>query len=314
MVKILLAIKSCLDGFGLLWNKGLAGRIVQFLVVVFLFVLFCVILPSVLGFAMLNFPRFFMFLMLTSIIISVIMLFISLAVYLISDLIEKITLKSAGNEALAASFLFSILFTIVVASLWWFGGMGLMPIPVQTRFFPPKIQFPLGDLNGIAIDNKGHLYLCILGYSRIQQYNSDGVFLKGWFIDAGSGLFDIWIDDENNLNVRTARTDEHLIFNADGKLLKTTTIASLEEDGNLAQKASGLKTKDTLGNTYVVESPKWSPRVFKINSMGDRSILIQDPAYFYMFRYPQPLLSFSIMGFIISAIIGFIIKFKINFS
>ncbi len=313
MVKILIAIKNCLDGFDLLGDKGLAGRIVQCVVVVFGFVLFCVILPSVLGFAMLNFPRFFTFLMLTSIIISVIMLCISLALYLISDLIENITPKSVGNEALAASFLFSILFSIVLFCLWWFGGMGLMPISIQTRFFSPKIQFPLGDLNGIAIDKKGHLYLCVLGYSRIHQYNSEGVFLKGWFIDAGSGLFNIWIDDEDNLNVRAVRPGEHLIFNADGQLLKTTKIASLEEDEYLAQKASGLRTKDAFGNTYAIESLKWSPKVVKINSVGKESILIKDPVHFYLFRYPQPLLSVAIIGFIMSAIIGFIVKFKIRF-
>jgi len=313
MVKILIAIKNCLDGFDLLGDKGLAGRLVQCVVAVFGLVLFIVILPSVLGFAMLNFPRFFTFLMLTSIIISVIMLCISLAIYLISDLIEKITLKNVGNEALAASFLFSLLFSIVCFCLWWFGGMGLMPISIQTRFFPPQTQFPLGNLEGIAVDKKGDIYLGVRGYSRIQRYNSEGIFLKGWFIDAGSGLFDIWVDDKDNLNVRSVRTDEHLIFNADGQLLKTTQIMSLEEDEYLAQKASGLRTKDAFGNTYEIENPKWSPKVVKINSVSKKSILIKDSAHFYLFRYPKPLFYVGAIGFIMSAIIGFIVKFKIRF-
>lgn len=313
MVKILIAIKNCLDGFDLLGDKGLAGRLVQCVVAVFALVLFCVILPSVFGFAMLNFPRFFTFLMLTSIIISIIMLCISLALYLISDLIGNITPKSVGNEALAAAFLFSILFSIVFFCLWWFESTSLLSESTRSRFFPPKVQFPLGNLNGIAVDKKGDIYLGVRGYSRIQRYNSEGVFLKGWFINTGSGLFDIWIDDKNNLNVRVVKPSDHLIFNADGQLLKTTKITSPEEDEYLAQKASGLRTKDAFGNTYAIENPKWSPKVVKINSVGKKSILIKDPVHFYLFRYPQPLFSIGIIGFIMSAVIGFIIKFKISF-
>ena len=307
MLKVLLAIKSCLDGFDLLGDKGLVGRIIQSIIAIFGLGLFCVILPYLFGFMMIYFSRFFSFLILTFFIISIIMLVLSLF------LIEGVVPKRISDEVLAASFLFSILLSTVFFSLWWFGGMGLMPESNQTRFFPPRIQFPLGDLNGIAVDKKGHLYLCVLGYSRIQQYNSEGVFLKGWFIDAGSGLFDIWIDEKDNLNVRTARTDDHLIFNADGQLLKTTKIVSPEEDEYLAQQASGLRAKDSLGNIYAIENPKWSPKVVKINSTGEESILIKDPVHFYPFRYPQPLLSVGIIGFIMSAIIGFIVKFKISF-
>ena len=309
MVRVLLAIKSCLDGFDLLGDKGLGGRIIQSVIAIFGLSLFCVILPNVLTFAMLNVPRLFSFLILTFLTISTLTLILSLILFLLDDIVPK----RIGNEALAASFLFSILFTIVVASLWWFESTSLLSESTRSRFFPPKVQFPLGNLNGIAIDKKGDIYLGIRGYSRIQRYNSEGVFLKGWFINAGGGLFDIWIDDKNDLNIRVTKPDDHLIFNADGQLLKTTKIVSPEEDEYLSQQASGLRAKDSLGNIYAIENPKWSPKVVKINSIGKESILIKDPVHFYPFRYPQPLLSVGIIGFIMSAIIGFIVKFKIEF-
>jgi len=309
MIRVLLAIKSCLDGFDLLGDKGLAGRIIQCVIAIFGLGLFCVILPSVLGFTILNFPRFFNFLTLTFFTISTITLILSLILFLIGDIVPK----RIGDEALAASFLFSILFTIVVASLWWFGSTSLLSESTRSRFFPPKVQFPLGNLNGVAVDKKGDIYLGVRGYSRIQRYNSEGVFLKGWFINTGGGLFDIWIDDKNNLNVRVVRPDDHLIFNADGQLLKTTKIVSPEEDEYLAQQASGLRAKDAFGNIYAIENPKWSPKVVKINSIGKESILIKDPVHFYLFRYPQPLLSVGIISLIMSAIIGIIIKFKVSF-
>lgn len=295
MLKVLLSIKNGLDGFDSLGDRGLVGRIIQSVIVIFGLGLFCVILPGVFGFTMLNFPRFFSFLILAFFIISIVTLI--LTPFLIEDLVPK----RISDEVLVTSFLFSILVTIVLFYLWWFGGMGLMPKSTQTRFFPPKTQFPLGDLNGIAVDKKGHLYLCILGYSRIQQYNNEGVFLKGWFTNAWGGLFDIWIDDKDNLNVRATRADEHLIFNADGQLLKTTKIASPEENEYLAQQASGLRAKDSLGNIYKIENRKWSPKVIKINSIGEKSILIKDNAYFYLFRCPQPLL---VVMSVISVLMG----------
>jgi hypothetical protein len=241
--------------------------------------------------------------------ISAITLVLSLPFLLLGEMVPK----RIGDEILAVAFIFSILFTISTTSLWWFGSTSLLPESLRAHFFPPKVQFPMGNLNGITVDKKGYIYLGVPGYSRIQQYNSEGDFLKGWFINAGGGVFNVWADHSDNIHVRTARTDAHLIFNEDGQLLKTTKIASLEEDEYLAQQASGLRAKDALGNTYSIENLKWSPKVVKINPKGKESILIKDPAYFSLFRHPQPLFSVAFAGLIMSAIIGIIVKFKIHF-
>jgi hypothetical protein len=55
--------------------------------------------------------------------------------------------------------------------------------------------------------------------SRIQVYDREGKFLRGWSVPASGGAFKLHVTKDDNLEVFTARGDRRLVFAADGTLL-----------------------------------------------------------------------------------------------
>lgn len=223
-------------------------------------------------------------------------------------------LRRISAVAWVTAIVLSVFLMITAGGLFMFGGVGVRQLPdwIKMRLFPGKTRFPLGWLGGIAVDGVGRVYLAVQGYSRIQVYNSDGDFIKGWFVDT-SGIFDIWIDDHDLLNVVMARTNSHALFDSDGRLLRIKEIASSEEFNTLTEKAGGLQDKDTLGNIYLIEDPKFLPAVVKITPAGKETVLIKDPIYFQSLCAPQPVLLFACGGLVMTAILGIVIKKKVEF-
>ncbi len=52
------------------------------------------------------------------------------------------------------------------------------------------------------------------------MYDSEGNFLRGWFVNAGGGVFKLHITENDELEVFIAGGDRHLVFAEDGSLLK----------------------------------------------------------------------------------------------
>ena len=49
------------------------------------------------------------------------------------------------------------------------------------------IELPLGDAEGLGVDAKGRIYVGSPSYGRIQRYEPDGRFDRGWALRAGKG-------------------------------------------------------------------------------------------------------------------------------
>ena len=102
-------------------------------------------------------------------------------------------------------------------------------------------------------------------------------------------------------------------FNRLPMSLDIKEIASSEEFNTLTEKAGGLQDKDTLGNIYLIEDPKFLPAVVKITPAGKETVLIKDPIYFQSLCAPQPVLFFACGGLVMTAILGIVIKKKVEF-
>ena len=83
-----------------------------------------------------------------------------------------------------------------------------------------SFELPLGELSGIAIDSEGNIYCGLMSYSRVQVYDTEGEFLFSRFIDRSGGAFRIRINENDQLEVATARSDKLYIFEKDGTLVR----------------------------------------------------------------------------------------------
>jgi hypothetical protein len=297
--------------------KSLKGKLLKILVLLFGLALLWAILCNVFGFFMLYLPRLSAILIIAGLAIPFTVIVLSIVLPFIEIMLSGVSLKRICIGAWITAVIFSILVTIFSLGLFIFGIGGLSNLPKRLRanLISSKIQFPLSHLNGIAIDRNGRIYLAIQGYSRIQVYTNQGDFSKGWFINARGAFFDIWIDDDDLLHAVIARRGGHEVYDLDGQLLKWDKITSSDDEYiHLSDKLGGLKKEDAFGNTYLIRSPTWSPRIVKITPTGNESILIKDAYYFWLVQAPQPIWLVGLAGLAMSIILGVIIKLNVNFA
>lgn len=77
------------------------------------------------------------------------------------------------------------------------------PITNITKFVPYEFKFP----TGLALDNKGNVYVADIGDFRIQKFTSNGTFITGW----KTNRYDI-----NNANFFNSDRQEQLQIAVDG--------------------------------------------------------------------------------------------------
>jgi len=286
------------------WYNSLDSLLLAFLVlavVICLLILVATVLYTIFGLIMLYLPWLCTLLIITCISVP------------LGVLVIGLSLKRISARLWFMGTMLSILSVIFTVGLGFFDGQNFLPKSVCALIFSDQTQFPMGDPHGIAVDNKGRIYIAIHSYSRVQVYSNEGGLITGWFIEAGGGSFDIWLEDNAHLHVVTSRTDRHDVFNLSGILLKSTKVASNEEDRLLFKKAGGLNEQDIFGNTYAIESPEWFPKVRKVTPNGEESVVIKDPYYFWLAKAPQPLWIVGLVGLIMTVIFVKIIKKKVDF-
>ena len=248
------------------------------------------------GLVFIYFPKIYTFLIFTCLTAPPILILLSL-------IISKIKI-----EVLIFAFIISVLLCLFEVGAGIFNVWSL-PKNLRTIIFPNDAQFPLRGIDEIpiAVDNDGNIYSAITHYSRIQKYNKNGEFIKGWFVDT-SGVFNIWVGDDR-LHAILSRTHKHVVFDLNGKMIENINITDFNEESSLWEKAGKSVKKDLDGNIYLVEN---SDNILKITPAGEKSVIIKNPFYLYLIKEPLPAFFLFIIGALMSFISGAIIKFKLN--
>lgn len=301
-------LKSWYNSRGILWGLFIL------LIGIFGLLLVVDVLASLLGLMMLYLPWLCTFIILTCLAVPFGILVLTLFVPFVEALSSTQFPKMVSEWAWKIGITFSGFLLFFSVSLGFFGGRGPLGIQgvARKKFVSNKTQYPIAACEGIAVDSEGKVYLAIQAYHRIQVYTGEGNFIEGWFIDPyNEGAFDIWIEN-NLLHSIQARGNVHKIFNLKGQLLKSTENLSFEEYVRLCDKAGGLKEEDNFGNTYLIKSPTLLPQVVKVGSDGQQNILIKNPFYFLLVRFPGPLWFVGLASLIITGILALIIK--LNFA
>jgi len=90
---------------------------------------------------------------------------------------------------------------------------------------PPSFEWPVGRATGIVSLPDGTHIVPHTPSGRIQVYDRDWRFLRGWHVDAGGGTFKVNRIDPDRIEVVTARGQQRYVYTLDGNLLTTETYA-----------------------------------------------------------------------------------------
>ena len=78
---------------------------------------------------------------------------------------------------------------------------------------------PMWYVDGAAVDGDGMIYCPSPPWGRIQLYDRDKRFVRGWSVNASGGTFRIHVNRDNHLEVATARGRMLYVFDREGHLL-----------------------------------------------------------------------------------------------
>jgi len=102
-----------------------------------------------------------------------------------------------------------------------YGMLGFFGAFLSATGHPPSIntEVPMGRVDGAVIDRDGLIYCPSTPWGRIQLYDRDKRFIRGWSVNASGGVFRIHVDPQNHLEVATARRRMLYVFDREGNLL-----------------------------------------------------------------------------------------------
>jgi len=203
-----------------------------------------------------------------------------------------------------ARFLFLLTFLIwfglfVACALCFF--LGLFGIQMVSS----KIQFPIKNVLSIDIDAKGQIYCAEGMYSRLQIFDNNGQFLRGWFIPAKmkSESWGFFVDKNNHVCV--IKGNKKYTYNSEGRLL---SIAQKPDDIKDYLGYQRHNVQDISGNSYTSVTRFFIPwKLIKSNGQK-KSLLISEPIGLWFVGVPFPWVGFIIL----SLLPGIILDWKIK--
>jgi hypothetical protein len=93
------------------------------------------------------------------------------------------------------------------------------------RFLPASFEWPLATVSGVVKDSAGHYIAPHTPSGRIQVYDKNKEYLRGWTINADGGLFKLHMTADDLIEVYTARGSHDYVFREDGTIVREGTYA-----------------------------------------------------------------------------------------
>ena len=176
---------------------------------------------------------------------------------------------------------------ILLVSWLLIGALGLFVIFVCAGMsycglqgISSQIRFPIGEATSFAVDREGHIFCYAGSLCRLQIFNKQGGFLRGWFVYTAFSTGKLYTDPNDHIHVVTS-VDDHFIFDFSGNKLRESKEEGIY-DRRIAR--SEVHHRDSKGNIYKVHRGILRTQILKVNPMGEDSVIITDPFYFFPFR------------------------------
>ena len=132
----------------------------------------------------------------------------------------------------------------VVGSLGFFGN-ALSDVG-GLNWLPGSFEWPAGYVSGVATTSDGLFVVPHTPSGRVQVYDSDWKFLRGWHVDAGAGTFKLRSSGTDRIEVFTARGQWHYVFDESGALISRKNYTP-----------ETYSSLDGAGQSVVVPTAPW---------------------------------------------------------
>ena len=196
------------------------------------------------------------------------------------------------------------LFKRVRMAGWMLLGWGLMTfggIFLVSHWIPNSIPLPLGQLESVAVDSKGHIFCASTFYSRIQVYSPQGEFLRAWPLrDVRS--FGIRVDGNDELEV-VVHGETVYRYSIMGRLLETRP-PSPSYTPNVQQFPDDHSPEcvDAAGQTYSVRLGLIYPHVVRRDVDGAETTVVSPPRLGWFIMGPLPAFLWCLCGALMSCL------------
>jgi hypothetical protein len=134
-------------------------------------------------------------------------------------------------------------FVLLVGAAGFFGSA--LSAAGGLNWLPPSFEWPVGYARGIVSLPDGRHVVPHTPSGRVQVYDPNWHYLRGWQVDARGGSFTLAPEGEDRIEVFTARANRRYTYALDGRL-----IAS----GNYAP---GAYPSGARGEAQVVPTRLW---------------------------------------------------------
>jgi len=105
-----------------------------------------------------------------------------------------------------------------------FFGMAFLVVGGH-RWLPSNFEWPIGFADGILTMTNGIYVVPHTPTGRIQIYDANWKFQRGWFVDASAGTFKLRIESSNRIEMITARGQMRYVYGLDGTIVAGETYA-----------------------------------------------------------------------------------------
>jgi hypothetical protein len=125
------------------------------------------------------------------------------------------------------------------------GVIGLVAPTFWLKMLSPTDEYPAGWVDGVITTENGQRVVPLTHVGRLQVYDAEWNFLRGWFIGpGGGGAVALRPLKNDNFEVLTARGNYRYVFNTSGELISTGTYP-------------GKDFPLSSGESAVVPTPWW---------------------------------------------------------
>lgn len=111
-------------------------------------------------------------------------------------------------------------FLVLLGALGFFGS-ALLSLGVVS--LPSSFEWPSGYVQGIVTSSDGLNIVPLEPSGRVQIYNPQWRFMRGWQVNAEGGPFRVVVYQPGTIGVYTRRGKHHFTYSATGELLASTT-------------------------------------------------------------------------------------------
>jgi len=176
--------------------------------------------------------------------ISIAICFFILVVWLFGAASEFWSAKRQSSWQRILGFLASTL--IAIGALGFFGSA--LAAMGGLNWLSQSFEWPVGHATGVVSTKDGYRVVPHTASGRVQIYDSNWKFLRGWNVDAGAGTFKLFITDTNHIHVITARLNRHYVYDINGNLVSQESYPAT---------GAGYSSFPSEGINCYVPTPIW---------------------------------------------------------